>query len=303
MAGGSEKLPLCFILAPAYHGAGMLAWRMSHHPDVFSLGTGNPIRGEDQVCSCGERVSTCPCWTNITAGLDLAEDDPLKSYLPQSPYLFKNQKLNIMVNGAIALMANEVSPKAWKMVYEQAERFYAMHDKFLTLCRSWVQHKVFVDAERSNIKFMSMSSMGFPVKGVIHLTRDPRGYAAQWKKFYPESTVEKPTLEWVAAHTRIRRLKNLFPRVSFTVVKYEDLLEKPDETLLKVLNFVNVPRAWPEDLRLDARKNHLIGLGPQDTEGGMAPRAENWRETLHPEDQERVIKAAGPLFSELGYKP
>lgn len=302
MAFSSDTQPLCFILGPAYHGAGMLAWRLNHHPDVLSLGTCNPQRDEDQMCSCGNTVSTCPFWKEVVKNTGAQQDDPLNTLLPHSPFLSKSYALNSWLNGMIAVAANEVSPKCWKMVYEQAERFYGIHDKFLTLCREQARHKVFVDAERSNLKFMVMASMGFPVKGVIHLTRDPRGYSNSWKKYYPESAVEKPTVDWVATHTRIKRLQSLFPKIPFLRIKYEDLLENPEETTKKALNFIRAKDVEPEEMQIPENKSHLMGLGPQDTLGASAPKADNWRESLHPEDQERVLKVVGPLFAEFGYK-
>lgn len=303
MALSPLTAPMCFILSPPYHGAGMLSWRMNHHQEILSLGTCNPLRNESQVCSCGETVANCPFWSKVHDDLGTSEEDPIPTLLPQAPYLTRRERLNIWLNGTLALMSNEVTPKCWKMVYEQAERFFGKHDKFLTTCRTQYPHKIFIDGERSNIKFMVMASMGFPVKGVIHLVRDPRAYVAIWKKYYPESPVEKPTLEWLAAHMRIRRLKHFFPRVPFLTLQYEDLLAKPQDSLDRALKFVKAGYYEPHDLKIEGYKNHLVGLGAQDTEGGMAPRTENWRESLHPDDQERVLKVAGPLFSELGYKP
>lgn len=309
MVSAADKTPLCFILGPAYHGAGMLSWRLNHHPDVLSLGTANPHRHEEQICSCGQDIKSCLFWSKVSKSIEMKADDPLNTMLPHSPFLSNSHGINTFLNSAIALIANEVSPKCWKMVYESAERFYDIHNKFRTACHEQAQHKVFVDGERSNLKFMVMASMGFPVKGVIHLVRDPRGYANAWKKYYPESPIEKPTLEWAAAHTRIQRLKNFFPKIPFLTMRYEDLIANPIESTTRALTFLKASMIVGTDpldlksLRIPENKNHSIGLGPQDTEGGLStPRSENWRESLHPEDEARILKVVGPLFAEFGYK-
>lgn len=280
----------------------MLSWRLNHHPDILSLGTCNPERHAEQICSCGEGTAQCPFWSHVLKTLELEGDKPFDGYLPIMPQIAAFDGMNKAMNTMMALMANEISPKCWKMVYEPAERFYGIYDHFYSLCRKSNPYKVFVDAERSNIKFMTLASMGFPVRGVIHVTRDPRSYAAQWQRYYPETPVETSTMEWAAAHTRIRRLSQTFPNLRFHRVAYETLLARPHESMREITDFLGLNIAYPEELRIDPGKNHMVGVSSSDTEGGFEERAENWRESLHPEDQERVLKVAGPLFSEFGYK-
>lgn len=301
-----DSAPLYYILCPSYHGASTLAWRMNLHPDILSLGTGNPLRGEDQPVSDGSTVSTSQFWKNITETLREKEDEslemPFETLLPQSPFVASNPRLNMWINSAVAMLANETSPKAWRLIFEQANRFIGMHDKFLRAVREWVPHKAMLDAERSNLKFMVMASSGFPAKGVIHIVRDPRGYVAAWKKYYPESTVEKLTLEWVAAHTRIFRLATSFNKMPFLTLRYEDMMEKPQETYFQVARFMG----FKEELTLGGSpgpgKNNLLGVSAQDQLLEPVENARNWAEILTPEEEARILKVVGPLFSEFGYK-
>lgn len=294
--------PLYFILCPAYHGASTLAWRLNLHPDILSLGSGNPLRSEDAPVSDGSTVSTSALWREIVAALETKEEDPIDTLLLQAPYIASNKKLNIWLNSAVAMLANETSPKAWKLVFEQANRFIRMHDTFLNALRERVPYKALVDAERSNIKFMVMASSGFPVKGVIHLVRDPRGYVAAWKKYYPESTVENLTMEWAAAHARIFRLATSFSKMPFLLMRYEDLMEKPQETYEQAAAFLG----FKEHITLEGSpgpgKNNLLGITPQDRSLEPVKNARNWAETLSPDEEARILKVAGPLFSEFGYK-
>jgi len=302
MASKSRGASLYYVLAPSYHGANALSANVNLHEHALSLGNGNPVRNEEQICSCGENVSSfCPFWMKAAEVIESNKNDPLRTLLPQSPYIVPHHKANTALNGMLALIANEVGPKAWKMVYEQGERFYGIHDKFLNFCQEWYPHKVFLDAERSALKFMVMASMDFPVKGVVHLIRDPRGYAAACKKYYPESTAEKLAMEWAATHTRIRRLASAFPEVPFLTIRYEELAEDIKAATGKVFDFMGLKGEHEVSETLDSRKNHMLGLGSGD-HAGIPPGGDNWRESLSLEDQERIVRAAGPLFSELGYK-
>ena len=292
-----------FILAPSYHGALTLSARANLHPDIFSPGTGNPLKHDEQRCSCGEDVHEfCPFWTKAAEIIEKNNEDPLSHLLPQMPHIAGNSGINNWVNGVLSLAANEISPKVWKLLYEPAERFYKIHDRFQTFCREWVPHKIYLDAERSTLKFMTLTSMGFPVKGVIHLVRDPRGYASAWKKYYPETPAEKLGLEWLAAHTRIRRLAHAFPNISFLTLRYEDLMEEPVKANAEICKYLGLEVFAESELTLDPAKNHMLGLQSIDHVPGMTPKTDDWRERLSEEDQKRVVNAAGSLFAELGYK-
>ncbi len=293
--------PIFFILGPSYHGAPLLSWRLNNHPDIMSLGSANPLRTEDPPVSDGSTVSSSPFWTKMTEAIEYNAEDPIKTFLPQSPHIVPGEKLNKALNIGLSMFANEIGPGVWKAVFESANRFIVMYERFYQAARDWIPHKAMLDGERSNLKFMVLASMGFPVRGVIHLVRDPRGYVAAWKKYYPESTVETLTLEWAAAHTRIYRLATSFQKMPFLTMRYEDLMEKPEETFHQAVEFMGLPKAEYVEMAMPGKDN-MIGVGPQDRTLAVAPVAGNWRETLSPEEEARILKIAGPLFSEFGYK-
>ncbi len=231
----------------------------------------------------------------------MGKDDPVKTMLPHCPYIIGNEKFNNLLNGGLSMLANEIGPGVWKAVFESANRFIVMYERFFQAARESVPHKALLDGERSNLKFMVLASMGFPVRGVIHLVRDPRGYVAAWKKYYPESTVENLTLEWAAAHTRICRLATSFQKMPFLTLRYEDLMEKPEESFHQAVSFMGLPRGEYVEMAFPGKDN-ILGLGEHDRTLAPVSVAGNWRETLSPEEEARILKVAGPLFSEFGYK-
>lgn len=301
MAPGNNATSIFFILGPSYHGAPLISWRLNNHPDILSLGSANPLRHEDPPVSDGTTVSTSPFWRKMVEAIDSKQEDPIDNMLPQMPFIVGNEKLNKVLNIGLSMLANEIGPGVWKAVFESANRFIVMYERFFAAAREWIPHKALLDGERSNMKFMVLASMGFPVKGVIHLVRDPRGYVAAWKKYYPESTVETLTLEWAAAHARIYRLATSFQKMPFLTLRYEDLMEKPEETFHQAVAFMGLPRGEYVEIAVPGKDN-LLGLGPQDRTLAAASVAGNWRETLSPEEEARILKVAGPLFSEFGYK-
>lgn len=298
----SHTANICFILAPERHGAEAVSLSLNNHPDVLSLGDMNPLRVEDPICSCGETFSSCPFWNKMREGIEFSPDDPLPTFLPQTPHFADSVGLNKFISTCVSLIANEIGPKAWRMIYEQAERFYGIHDRFLAAAQTQWPHKVFLDAERSNLKFMAMASMRFPVKGAIHLVRDPRSYVAAARRYYPEIPPEKLALEWVARHRKILRLKNTFTRVPFYRLRYEDFIAQPDIEGQKLLNFMHLRSGELIAPPLEPSKHHLLGIERFKGFNGRFEADEIWRDALPLDEQERVIRVCEPLFSEFGYK-
>jgi len=300
--GTKKASGLYYILAPDHHGAAQISLILNNHPDILSLADGNPPRSDDAVCACGEKVIECPFWTQVTDDVMVQDDDPIPNLLPQAPFITGNTSLNNALNGLLAILANEVTPKFWRAVYESAERFLGIQERFLSSCYDWFAHKVYVDGERSPLKLMVIASMGLPVKGIIHVVRDPRGYAAAVKRDQPSMMAEQIGLEWMAEQGKIRKVKRLFSRIPSLTIRYEDLVEAPEETAKNMLEFMGLREESLLHAPSDSRKNHLIGAGDYLGYTGAIIEREKWQNSLHPEDQARIIKVCEPLFSEFGYK-
>jgi hypothetical protein len=306
----AAPLPIYSLLAPQYHGAGIVSRRMNTYEQILSLGTGNPPRKPGQFCSCGAPVWDCPFWKQVKEMVDTEPHDRpegaapplqerLETLLPQKPDITSLPRLNDFFVMLISYMASEFSQKSWRMVYEQAEEYYKLYERYYTALRDLASYKIYLDGECSNLKFMTLASMGFPVRGGVHMVRDPRAYAAILKQQYPEAPIEKHALEWVAAHMRIKKLRSLLSRLSFTVVKFEDVFQNPNDVDSKLLGFFGFDSDdYPA---IDHFKNHVVGLAPEDQEGFLPPE-ETWPQILNGDEQARVIKAAGALFTEFGYK-
>lgn len=235
--------PIYFVLSPELHGQENLVQAITSSQDVLSLG------GHD---------------------------------LPDAPAMSLNPTVNKWTNGIISLIANEVGSKSWKLVYEPAETFFAAYDRFFNSIEGQGAHKACLSDSASALSFMTMSSMEFPVGGVIHLVRDPRAYVAARKRDYPEIPTASLAMEWRVGHGKLRRLKSLFSKVPFMTLRYEDFVESSQTALEKMAEFMKI-------------RPGQAGI-PAPLEG------ENWRETMALDDQKRVIQASGALFSELGYK-
>ncbi|PZO83337.1 MAG: hypothetical protein DI626_09105 [Micavibrio aeruginosavorus] len=294
--------PVCFILAPDHHGAEYLSAALNNHPDIFAPGATNPVRGAGQKCSCGEEVETCPFWTAMAEKAGVEEDDPFPRMMPQAPHLVGNERINSWLNGALATLAHTLDSRCWKMVYEQAERFFNMYDRFYAAAREWAPHKVFVDGERSNIKFMTQASMGFPVRAIIHIVRDPRDICAIQKRYYPEIPVETTAQAWLAAHDRIRRLSLMFRKPPYIKVRYEDIIADSRMAADRIVAFLGLPEGEQVSSVEMAYKNHMIAAEGADAPWDLGKAQETAAFDLSAEDEDKVLEVTAQVFEEFGYK-
>jgi hypothetical protein len=144
--------------------------------------------------------------------------------------------------------------------------------------------------------------MGFPVNGVIHLTRDPRGFLYSARKYLTDWTADEVVKAWIVQHRRIRRYLDVFGAMPVMTLRYEDVAGNPHEAMSRLFAFMGVTQ---EDVICppnDPRKHHLIGNRMLQTFTGTVASDTAWRTELSAEDQERTWRQAGDLAAMFGYR-
>jgi len=291
-----READLYFLMAPPRHGAVELAAVLNLHKRIASFGTANPKRDEDEPCSCGQPVSSCPFWSELWEVLGVPEYFPAQTWFPSAPIIFRNEAMNANLMKVLSILAIKTGPWVWNIIREPAFTFHDMHSRFLAACQVWHPHQAFVDAQGSIPKLLAMVGMEFPVKGVIHLVRDPRSHAAWSKRYYPEIPVDRAVGEWVKIHRSLCFLKKLIPAVPFHRIRYEDLMDDIEGQSKKIIQIMGLKEDSFIGDALPRDKNHNLG------QTGLSGDDLDWREILSKDEQARVLKAAGRLFIEFGYK-
>ena len=292
---------IVFILCPAYHGATLLSLLLNNHGRVFTLADTNPTREYDQGCTCGKMVSTCDFWEGVRASVGWREAQDLPNLMPLYPMFSRNEVLNKSLNTALSVTAAKAGKGIWNIGGKPARSFQIMYRNFLKYCQGIAHHEVFVDGEKSLLKFMTVASMGFPVAGVIHLVRDPRGYAHSCRKYFPDRSMEDIAKDWATHHARIRRFTGLFPDIPVLTVRHEDLASTPQAEMDRVFDFMGLASQEVVCPPVDLRKHHLMGNKMLAAFDGSVQADDAWQKTLSPADCQTVMTAAGPLAGEFGY--
>ncbi len=148
----------------------------------------------------------------------------------------------------------------------------------------------------------------FPDARFIHIYRDGRDVARSWirARFGPQN-VFTAAQDWKARVTAGRQSGLALPRHRYLEVKYETLLERPEETMQKVCLFLDElydPAVLQRNLQPGRRRASLFGgrdLGLRER-AIIQTNSDKWKAGMSSADQLLFESVAGDLLQELGYE-
>jgi hypothetical protein len=292
--------PLCFTLCPAFHGATLLSLLVNNHSELICLGDTNPTRSYDQVCACGHRVSECSFWQAVFHGARVerfASDD---CWLPTLPHFTGSREVDRWLCAGLSLGAR-LPPLNRPVQGIKASREYldAYHGCFrVAFAQSGA--KYFVDGQKSVLKALWFARSGLFDVRFVHLTRDPRGFAASAARA-ESASAETAALAWRRTHRRITWLCRQFPADRTFRMRYEDLVASPQETMGSLFDFLKVGREDVICAPRDPKKHHAMGNKMIFEFDGTLRLDRRWESELSADDQELVTRTAEPLLRRLGY--
>jgi sulfotransferase family protein len=163
--------------------------------------------------------------------------------------------------------------------------------------------KLMVDGEKSVTKFLAFRSAGSHDVRLLHLTRDPRAFVHSVNKYRKErdlreETVSGATSMWTKGHKNILRAGRGLGDRRYLHVRYEDLAERPAETMERLFGFMGLAN---HDVCRSADNAHVIGNRMASSFSGEIKLDTAWESALSEADQARICRLAQPLFSRLGY--
>ncbi len=157
----------------------------------------------------------------------------------------------------------------------------------------------------------------YPNARIVHLVRDPRGVMAsqkyRWRlrslsRHKAHTSLIQPLRTWVNYHpytvaqlwNKATRLAlNLVDHPRFKLIRFEDLIERPESTLRDVAAFLEVPF---ESTMLDvAQVNSSHDRGNETSGGFNRSTLERWRATLTRDELAVVDARCGRLMKQVGY--
>jgi hypothetical protein len=296
-----RTFPHYFVLAPSFHGATLLALLLSNHPDLVAPGDTNPVR-PDAWCSCGRRLADCPFWTAIAQVVSPFRSVG-KKMLPTVPDLTANPSVNVRLTAALSTAAIYASANVWRLAGRRFNDYVRAWAAFRDAATQFTGARFMVDGEKSVSKFLAFRSDGNHDVRLLHLTRDPRGFVHSVNKHrkerdLPEETVVGATSMWTKGHRNILRAGRWLGDRRYLHVRYEDLAERPAETMEHIFGFMGIAN---HDVCHSPENAHVIGNRTASSFSGEIKLDTAWEDALSAADQARICHLAEPLFSRLGY--
>src|SRR3712207_3421550 len=112
---------------------------------------------------------------------------------------------------------------------------------------------------------------------------------------------------WVTTNTEILRRGLELEDDRFALLRYEDLVEHPEETLRELIGFLDEP--WSDDVLRHhdvqaARGTPRVSVGSTRTRDAISTDlAHRWADSLSEDGKQVLDSVAGPLARFLGYEP
>ena len=289
-----------FVLAPNSHGATVLAHLLNNHSAVSCLGDTMPRTEYDQNCGCGSKVSACEFWRYI--GVRFADSRlsfPHRMY-PRGPYLSDNLAIEDALVQSLSLAALLTTRGLWQLAGGAAEKYVRFYREFIKAVNEWNGASIYISGQKSLQQVLAIKSiLGRDAKiSIIHLVRDPRGYACSDRRLKPENTVKTSARNWFSYHSRVLRVVRPLCRAEYLAVRYEDLCLEPEATMRRLFDFVGVEY---QDPFFQPRNSHLMGSRANRTFTGKLQHSETWRSILAPDEQRMCLQLTMPLSERYGY--
>jgi Sulfotransferase family len=269
-------LSIYCVLCPSFHGATLLSLVLGNHSRILALGDTIPANPSHH-CGCGALVSDCEFWRQVGAVMPRPE-------LLALPAL----------NQAAVIVSSIAAFRLGKTI--RFEPFAQGVERQLAGCRKFEDWQIFIDGFKSVTRYSALKAAGFPVRGVLHLVRDPRSFAASSKRRNVPAAMAAS--QWSSMHRVIARVTRLMGESVFEV-RYEDLCVTPEEHLRRIQSWMGLEL---QPLLHPFRPGrHWVGNRTMRAFDGTIALHQSWRETLNADELAEIEKVCGRQARRLGY--
>ncbi|MEX0382538.1 sulfotransferase [Spiribacter sp. 1M153] len=238
-----------FVLLLNHHGATLLAKLINAHPDLTALGDTYPSNAFDQVCGCGERVSTYLFWQAVKADVGAERHPDARVMLPQYP----GDRGRAVGRFAFSDFSSYwATPEVLRRTHQNhLLAFREDYEAFLAAVHRHTSNpgRIFVDGLKFNSRVSALVASGFPVDGVIHLHRDPVDFVHSSMRNTGKAGARglfEHALRYRLDHARARRVFRTVPALS---LHYETLAVDIDGQPARLFRFLGTQPMTVGELR------------------------------------------------------
>lgn len=245
--GESYKVKVVYTVGDSRTGSSLLQHLLSLQGTIVALGEVRRLERlvrEGESCACGFRIEKCEFWRGIAGriGLSLGELRTIPS----------NNVLRRRFSQAIGWAAIRFG-------LEGCGRKVLVHerraiDNCLAIYRAASEmtgNEVVLDASKVPSHFLLLYLARKELMRPVFLVRDGRGVV--WSKMERTGiSAAGAARQWLNVSKMLLAIRKVVPDSSSVLIRYEDLCNKPQDVLERVLKLVNVPfrSADPSSIRM-----------------------------------------------------
>nr|WP_321233986.1 sulfotransferase [uncultured Psychroserpens sp.] len=210
-------------------------------------------------------------------------------------YLRNNEQFNLW-NFDREPLLKEIAYKESTTIKEIMEIMYtsyATHEGKT----SWGDKSLFFGA-------MDLLYQMFPEAKFIHIVRDGRDVFYSWRRMDPnKSHPSVMALDWKFKIRFIEKSMKNIPSTNMMVIRYEDLLDKPEDILKETCKFLNL-EFQKEMLKFHKSSNKYIGKHHSDLifKEIDSSNINKWKVQLNDKETKLYQMAAGNVLKKYGYE-
>lgn len=305
---GDPQLRVVYISGASPSGSTALATLLASQADIISVGDLGQLHHygwqEDDDCARASRCSACPFWIQVLAA-------------------WRERCADADVAGYRSLQSRYERLRSWPRLQIEARlktsafRDYVRQTTALLHAICAVSGKrVVLDSSKRPMRALALSLVRGVDLQIVHLVRNARATAWSQAKAYrkdprnglqadkPSTSVWKSTRDWLLANTPAAR-RGPRAAVQRCRLRYEDLVDRPEQTLLRLQSFLELDM---QHVVTSVLSNNVFSVGHQIAgnrlrmQGAVRLRGDSeWMHAMPATDRDACWRLAGWLARRYGY--
>ncbi|MEY2976823.1 MAG: sulfotransferase [Prochlorotrichaceae cyanobacterium] len=301
-----KPLKLIYIAGWGRSGSTLLARILAQSPTILHLGELRTIWVDGfkphSRCGCGQLVSDCQVWQSIfQTGFTSLKTEDVKTWNalrlriePRSQEL-----LRLFLPGQSLPLTDPDS-------IEYLQLLHRLYHSIQTVLGTDV---IVDDSLHPGYAYLLKQVAGVELY-IIHLIRDARGCGYSWSKRRKKGlgyyTTRQSAVGWMLRNLSIESLQHE-PKSKFMGIRYEDFVTQPQETMVKILKFIDLPQLQlpftsTDSLNLEISHSIFGNDNRLQTGNTRLKLDEVWREKMPWSDQLLTTMITAPLLLKYRYQ-
>jgi hypothetical protein len=162
--------------------------------------------------------------------------------------------------------------------------------------------KFWVEKSPYNEHYVETIFSWWPQARCLHVVRDPRDNYLSYRRKHPDWAAEFFAKNWIKSTQKGARNRSLFGEKSYQMIRYEDLVQSPDDTLREICEYLDI-NIMPELTNPARAGTSWAGnsMFNQEFKAISTAPVGRWQNKLSRDDSAVIESMAKPMLHEFDY--